>query len=284
MISVHPIRFARPSSTLLRPAGVYSAVVALAALAILPASSQTPGPARPAAAPRMLLPQRPAPHPAPAVQPRVPPVRQPENRVTLSQPSEVRSMIGPVSALQSGASTSAPAQPRPLPQVSAAPALRPNANRAAQNQLHIGQWMETHRHLPLVDQQRALENEPGFRSLRPQEQQQLHQRLTQLNNMSIADRSKLIGRTEAMESLAPVQRQQVRNAMAQLGSIPEERRHVVSRQFFQLRDMPPAQRQTFIESPQYRTQFNEQERTAIGSLLNVAPIYAPLQATPTQPR
>lgn len=194
-------------------------------------------------------------------------------------------MMGPVSAPQSPAATIAPTQQRPLPQVSAAPTVRPNANanRAAQNQLHIGQWMETHRHLPLVDQQRALENEPGFRSLPPQEQQQLHQRLTQLNNMSMADRSKLIGRTEAMESLAPVQRQQVRNAMAQLGSIPEERRHVVSRQFFQLRDMPPAQRQAFIESPQYRTQFSDPERTAIGSLLNVAPIYAPLQATPAQP-
>ncbi len=78
-----------------------------------------------------------------------------------------------------------------------------------------------------------------------------------------------------MERLAPVQRQQVRTAMAQLGSIPEERRHIVSRQFYVLRDMPAAQRQAYMSSPQYQSQFNEQERGAISGLLNVTPIYPP---------
>jgi hypothetical protein len=72
--------------------------------------------------------------------------------------------------------------------------------------------------------------------------------------------------------------------MAQLGSIPEERRHIVSRQFYQLRDMTPEQRQAFMNSPQYQGQFNEQERGAINGLLNVTPIYAPLQAQSNQPR
>ena len=138
--------------------------------------------------------------------------------------------------------------------------------------------MEGHRTLPLAEQQRALENEPGFRSLKPQEQQQLHQRLTQLNNMPAEQRQKLLERTEAMERLAPVQRQQVRAAMGQLGSIPEERRHIVSRQFYLLRDLPDAQRKSYLNSPQYQNQFNVQERDAIGGLLNVTPIYPPLQA------
>ena len=102
--------------------------------------------------------------------------------------------------------------------------------------------------------------------------------------MAPDQRQRLLERTEAMERLAPVQRQQVRNAMAELGSIPEERRHVVSRQFYQLRDMAPEQRQAYMNSQQYQGQFNEQERGAISSLLNVTPIYAPLQAQSPQTR
>ena len=102
--------------------------------------------------------------------------------------------------------------------------------------------------------------------------------------MAPEQRQKLLERTEAMERLAPVQRQQVRTAMAQLGSLPEERRHVVSRQFYMLRDMPAAQRQAYMNSSQYQNQFNEQERGAISGLLNVTPIYPPLQAQAGQQR
>lgn len=176
------------------------------------------------------------------------------------------------------------ANQRPMPQVSASSTPLVTPNRPGQTQQHLADWMEGHRNLPLAEQQRALENEPGFKTLNPQLQQQLHQRLTQLNGMAPEQRQRLLERTEAMERLAPVQRQQVRNAMAQLGSIPEERRHIVSRQFYQLRDMTPEQRQAFMNSPQYQGQFNEQERGAINGLLNVTPIYAPLQAQSNQPR
>ena len=171
-----------------------------------------------------------------------------------------------------------------MPQVLASPSPLVTPNRPGKTQQHLSDWMEMHRTLPLSEQQRALEKEPGFKTLNPQVQQQLHQRLTQLNGMAPDQRQRILQRTEAMERLAPVQRQQVRNAMAQLGSIPEERRHVVSRQFYQLRDMTADQRQAFMSSPQYQGQFNDQERGAINSLLNVTPIYGPLQAQSPQPR
>ena len=177
-----------------------------------------------------------------------------------------------------------PGPSRSMPQMSASSTPLITPNRPGQTQQHLADWMEGHRNLPLSEQQRALDNEPGFRALPPQLQQQLHQRLTQLNGMAPEQRQRLLERTEAMERLAPVQRQQVRNAMSQLGSIPEERRHLVSRQFYQLRDMAPEQRQAYMNSAQFQGQFNEQERGAITSLLNVTPIYAPLQAPSNQSR
>lgn len=52
------------------------------------------------------------------------------------------------------------------------------------NQEHLAQWMSRHSSLPVPEQQRALEREPGFHDLSPQVQQRMHDRLTQLNNMS----------------------------------------------------------------------------------------------------
>jgi hypothetical protein len=153
-------------------------------------------------------------------------------------------------------------------------------NRPNQTQQHLAGWMEQHRTLPLAEQQRALENEPGFRTLPPQEQQKLRQRLMQLNQMPPEQVQKQMNRVEDMERLQPAQRQQVRNAMAQLGSLPEYRRHVVNRAFFQIRDMPPGQREAYLNSPQFRAQFNDQERGAIYGLLNITPIWPPLQAPP----
>jgi hypothetical protein len=173
-----------------------------------------------------------------------------------------------------------PPQPRTAP----SPAM-PLVNPAHpnQSQQHLAGWMQAHRNMPLPEQQRALDNEPGFRSLPPQEQQRLHDRLTQLNNMPPQQREKVLERNEAMERLAPPQRQQVRNAMAQLGSLPEDRRHAVSRTFYQLRDIPPAQRQAYMNSPQFRNQFSDQERGALNGLFQITPIWPPLQAQSGQP-
>lgn len=257
-----------------RFAGVFTGVVCFAMLTSHQVTGQAPKPAH-SAAPKVLLPQRQS---APKPQPKAVPAQS-----LIKAPSAPRVAEGPGAGIGPSAinsqSVKQTIQQRPLPQVMASPATA--ANRAgAQNQIHIGPWMEAHRTLPLAQQQRALESEPGFRALKPQEQQQLHNRLTQLNSMPPAEREKLIERAEMMERLAPVQRQQVRAAMAQLGGIPEERRHLVSRQFFQIRDMQQSQREAYVNSPEYRSQFNEQERSAITGLLNVAPIYPPLQAQP----
>ena len=161
----------------------------------------------------------------------------------------------------------------------ARPAQRPPANagrpannaQTARNQEHLSEWMSRHRDLPVPEQQRALEGEPGFHELPAQTQQRMRDRLSQLNNMPVQQRNRILQRNEVMENLAPNQRQQVRGAMLQLGSLPEDRRRAVARAFRDLREMPEAQRQQYVNSPAYRSQYNDQERTTINNLMTVEP-------------
>ena len=145
-----------------------------------------------------------------------------------------------------------------------------------QKQEHLGQWMDRHSNLPLADQQKALESEPGFKDLPPQTQQRLRDHLAQLNNMTPEQRRRAIEHTEVMEQLTPQQRQQVRGALAQFQGLPDDRRRLVSRAFRDLREMPPPQRQAILNSDRFRGQFSDQERNTISNLLAVEP-YLPVQ-------
>jgi hypothetical protein len=132
-------------------------------------------------------------------------------------------------------------------------------------------WLDKHSNLTPTQQQQALEKEPGFHELPAQTQQRMRDRLAQLDNMSPEKRSQLLARTEAMEHMTPEQRGQVRGAMQQLSALPAASRHAVSRAFRNLRDMTPAQRDSYLNSPDIRSQFTDQERGALASLLAVEP-------------
>lgn len=158
--------------------------------------------------------------------------------------------------------------------------VRPGASKPTQpqqqRQEHLSQWMERHSNLPLAQQQKALENEPGFRDLPIETQQRMRNSLTKLNNMSPEQRRRVLARTEAMEHLTPEQRQQVRGALGQLGGLPMDRRRLVARAFRDLREMPDPQRQAILNSDRFRSQFSDEERGTIANLLAVEP-YLPVQ-------
>lgn len=184
---------------------------------------------------------------------------------------------------QGQVSPSQPAQPPPARQgVANSPLVSPG--HPAQSQQHLPGWMDAHRNLSPAQQHSALEAEPGFRDLKPEEQQRLHNQLTRLNGMSPQQQRMVIQRNEAMERLSVPQRQQVRAAAYQLANLPPSRVPVVARTFRMLRDMPEAQRQAYLNSPQYHSQFNDQERAVLGNLVNVAPLLPPAAAPSGQPR
>jgi hypothetical protein len=149
-----------------------------------------------------------------------------------------------------------------------------NPNRqgpGGRNQEHLEQWMNRHSNMPLNQQQRALEREPGFRQLPPQTQEHLRERLNQLNSMPPAQRRRLIEHNEAIERLTPPQRQQFRGAMQQLGALPMDRRRAVARAFRDLREMPPAEQQSVLNSDRFRGQFSPEERGTLNQLLEISP-------------
>lgn len=147
----------------------------------------------------------------------------------------------------------------------------PNGRRGGE---HLPEWMNQHGGMTLEQQQQALDMEPGFRELPPQTQQQMHQRLAQLNAMTPEMRARTLAHAEAMERLNPAQRSQVRGAMEQLGSLPMDQRRMVMRSFRELRMLPPEQRMGAMQSPQYAW-LNYAQRTVLTNLILIAPMLPP---------
>jgi hypothetical protein len=153
---------------------------------------------------------------------------------------------------------------------------RPNQRPQAQKQDHLPQWMERHSNLTPEQQQKELENLPGFRDLPPQSQQRLRNQLTQLNSMPPEQRRRMLERNEAIEHLNPAQKQQFRNAVGEFNSLPIDRRRLLARAFRDLREMPPPQREALLNSDRTRAQFSDQERATLSGLLAAEP-YVPVQ-------
>ncbi|HEY8996942.1 MAG TPA: DUF3106 domain-containing protein [Edaphobacter sp.] len=168
----------------------------------------------------------------------------------------------------------APSHPSPAPRQLPAPRPFPGmgAHPGQGQGGHLPQWFDRHSNLTPSQQQKALEHEPGFRDLPPETQQRLRDRLTQLNNMPPEQRRRFLERNEAIANLSVPQRQQLRGAMQQYSSLPPDRRRQVARAFHDLRSMPESQRQSVLSSDRFRSQFSDQERGAISSLLAVEPL------------
>jgi Protein of unknown function (DUF3106) len=163
-----------------------------------------------------------------------------------------------------------PSQPATNPAGAGSALVSPGHPR--QMQLHLGAWMDAHRSLPLAQQHAALDAEPGFHELNPEEQSRLHQQLTSLNRLPPDKQQQRIQYAEAMEKLSPPQQQQVNKVLGQIGSLPEDRQRAVTRAYRQLRDLPEGQQQAYMNSPQFRSQFNDQERATVGNMVNAAPL------------
>ena len=166
---------------------------------------------------------------------------------------------------QAGAS----AQQAPAPRSSQNPA---NGALPPVRGEHLQQWIEHHNQLSIDQQRSALQNEPGFRSLPPQTQQRMLDRLQNLNSLPPQQRERVLQRGEAMEKLSPEQRAQVRSAMGQLGALSVERRRAVGRSFRELRNLSPQQQNRMLNSQEFRDQFSDQERGTLGNLLSVSPM------------
>lgn len=166
-----------------------------------------------------------------------------------------------------------------IPLVAQVEILRPREGvLLAQNgtqEEHLQRWMQSHSAMSLADQQRALQNEPGFRELPAQVQQNRLNMLARLYNMNPQQRSRILSRTEVLERMAPAQRQQWRDAVQRLNSTPQPRRRMIANAILGLRELPPEQREAMLNSPAYASQFSPDERQTLHTLLTAEPYPQP---------
>jgi hypothetical protein len=168
-------------------------------------------------------------------------------------------------------------RPAPVLLVQATPQKSPNgANHPAQKGgRKMGDWLQAHKDLPLDQQLKLLESEPGFKRLPADRQATLRERLKKFNSLTPAQRDQAVKRMEFLSKLTPQQRQELRDANQQLKGLPPERQVAVHTALRHLRQMPPAERQQVIQSDRFRSNFSDQEQKLIGQLAEMSPAQSP---------
>jgi hypothetical protein len=161
---------------------------------------------------------------------------------------------------------------RPGPPQAAHPRFENN------QQPHLGTWLQRHGNLPPDQQEKALQSEPGFKSLAPETQQKLLDRLRQINRMPANQRQRTVDRIEAMERLSPQMRQQVRASVQEFHALPPDRQRLVKKAVRDLREYPPEQRAAMMTSGQFASEFTPQERSILSNVLAVEP-YQPVRGS-----
>ncbi len=161
----------------------------------------------------------------------------------------------------------------PVVLLQATPQKNPNAaNHAGQKGgRKMGDWLHAHKDLPLDQQLKLLENEPGFKKLPADRQAALRERLKKFNSLPPDKRDQALQRMEFLAKLTPQQRQQLRTANEQLKGLPPERQVAVHTALRHLRQMPPAERQQVIQSDHFRSTFSDQEQKLISQLAEMSP-------------
>ena len=166
-------------------------------------------------------------------------------------------------------------RPAPVLLVQATPQKSPNAAGAnhsnQKGNRQMGEWLQAHKNLPLDQQLKLLENEPGFKKLPADRQAALRERLQKFNSLPPDKRDQALQRMEFLAKLTPQQRQQLRDANQQLKGLPPERQVAVHTALRHLRQMPPAERQQVIQSDRFRSTFSDQEQKLISQLAEMSP-------------
>ena len=141
---------------------------------------------------------------------------------------------------------------------------------------HLGAWLNTHRNVPVPQQQQMLRNDPSFRQLPQGEQQRVMNQLNRVNRMPDAQRERTLARAENLERLSPEERARVAQSARQWTAMPPDRQTMMRNAFRDLKAVPPDQRSIVLNSSRYQNQFSQQERGILSNMLRVEP-YAPPQ-------
>jgi hypothetical protein len=147
---------------------------------------------------------------------------------------------------------------------------------------HLPQWYQQHQNMPLQQQERALQRQPGFNKLNPAQRKRVLSRLRYLDSQPPAVRARIMARNEAFERLSPERRQEVRAAAQAFQHMPQSRKQQLGRAFNILRTLPPHERTAILNSARFQAQYPPRERHILSNLLSIEP-WQPTQQRQQQP-
>jgi hypothetical protein len=127
-------------------------------------------------------------------------------------------------------------------------------------QAHAGDWLRRYKGLPPGEQDRALQNDPGFRRMTPQQQQRLRQQLHYFASLPPREQQRIVDNMDRWAHLTPEQKLQAREVYGRMQHIPPNRRPMVRTAIRDLSAMPPERREEVIDSNRFKKMFSPEER------------------------
>ena len=134
---------------------------------------------------------------------------------------------------------------------------------------HRGDWLRQNWNKPAPQQEQQLRQDPHFRSLPPDEQQKLIDRLHRFDNLPPNEKTKILNRMEAFEHLTPAQQRAAQGVFQRYKALPSDRQSKVNQAYRQLRDLPPDQRNQLLNSPEYRSNFSDDELNVLRGMTDL---------------
>jgi Protein of unknown function (DUF3106) len=127
-------------------------------------------------------------------------------------------------------------------------------------QAHAGDWLRRYKGLSPAEQERALQNDPGYLRMSPAQQQRLRQQLRYFSSLPPRQQQRIVDNMDKWAHLTPEQKQQAREVFGRMQQLPPERRPMVRTAIRDLSAMPPAQREQIIDSDRFKRMFTPEER------------------------
>ena len=144
-----------------------------------------------------------------------------------------------------------------------------------------GEWLSRLKDMNLADQQKALNSDPEFQKLPPEQKQKLHERLQEFNNLRPEQKEQLIQRMKQWDKLSPQQQEQARGLQEKLRNVPDDRRKMMQTALRNLRQMDPEERERVLNSDRFKSMFNDNERDIIRGVADL-PIGKGAQQQPNE--
>ena len=127
-------------------------------------------------------------------------------------------------------------------------------------------WFEDLAKMSPEDRKRALEENPHFRNLPPERQENVRRRLEDFSSISPERRARMKEHWEVMNSLSPEGREKIREVFPRWRSLPEDRQKEIREEFRSLRAKTAAERERRFGDPEFQKTFSPVEQQLLKDL------------------